>query len=45
MTKKELFKQLTKEQRDFVEFLIDSAYYKGLTNGKIEEALKQAYGI
>jgi hypothetical protein len=44
MTKKELFKALTPEQRDFVEFLIDTAYCKGLSEGRIEEHVRNEYG-
>lgn len=36
MSKKDFLKTLTKEQRDFVEFLLDTAYANGYQAGQFD---------
>lgn len=35
MSKKEFYKSLTQEQRDYIDFLIDEAYSNGYDEGKL----------
>ena len=48
MSKKEFYKSLTKEQRDYIDFLIDEAYSNGYDEGKlnatfVNECYKEGY--
>jgi hypothetical protein len=43
MSKKEFYRSLTKEQKDYVDFLLDNAYCQGLEAGKTEEYARQYY--
>ena len=43
MSKKEFYKTLTKEQRDYIDFLIDEAYSNGYDEGKLNTTFVHEY--
>lgn len=43
MTKQEFYRSLSKEQKEYVDFLVDNAFIKGMNEGKMEEFAKQYY--
>ena len=36
-SKKEFYASLTKEQRQFIDYLLDESYIKGYNDGRLEE--------
>lgn len=43
MSKEEFFKTVTKEQKEFIEFLCDEAWCKGYTEGNTDGRIIQGY--
>ncbi len=43
MSREEFFKNLTKEQQDAVDFLIDAAYCNGYNQGMIDGKIAEEY--